>query len=111
MSWARLQARQQAAVFAALGHDAQWEGVGGTVRVLLRDEDALLGQTVVDAVQIRVRRSEVEAPRSGQLVTVAGANGDERRFELIGTPLLDRKATWRCEAAPASDPVQPEPES
>ncbi len=96
MSWASLLARQQAAVYAALGEDAQWEGVADPVRVIQRDEDTLIGVAVDDRCFLRVRQSEVPAPAQGQLVELA----DGRRFTLTGTPMLDRKRQWRCEAVP-----------
>ncbi len=99
MSWVELQARQQAAVYAALGFDADWkqgESDPVPVRVILRDEDRVIGMTVDDAVQLRVRESELAVPADRDVVELA----DGRRFELIARPLLDRKRNWRCEAKP-----------
>lgn len=97
MSWSGLLARQQAAVYAALGEDASWPGITGPVRVILRDEDALVGLGVEDRIFLRVRQSEVASPAKGQAIEL----GDGRRFVLTRTPLLDRRKSWRCEAKPA----------
>lgn len=96
MGWSDLQTRQQAAVFAALGHDATWEGIDDPVRVVIRDEDRVLGQTIADAVIVRVRQAEVEAPADEDIVVL----DDGRRYQLIAPPLLDRKLVWQCEAQP-----------
>ena len=97
MGWPELQARQQAAVFAALGEDAHWNGDAEPVRVVLRDQDSLIGMTVVDAISLHVRQVDVDQPEEGDTIELAA---DGRRFGVIGTPLLDRKRNWRCEAAP-----------
>ena len=99
MGGADLQARQQAAVYAALGHDADWvQGAKAPVpvRVIVRDEDRVVGMTVADAVQLRVRQSELANPAKRDTVELA----DGRRFEVIARPLLDRKRNWVCEAQP-----------
>ena len=96
MSWASLQERQQAAVYRALGFDAQWDGITDPVRVILRDDDALIGVAVDDRSFIRVRESEVATPADGQELELE----DGRRFRIVGTPLRDRKRNWRCEARP-----------
>lgn len=97
MGWSERQERLQAAVYSSLGLDATWEGLAEPVRVILRDQDAVLGMAVVDQVTIRVRRAEVAAPMTGDTVEIVE---DRRRFEIIGKPLLDRKMNWQCEAAP-----------
>lgn len=96
MGWSDLQTRQQAAVFAALGHDATWQGITGTVRVIIRDEDQIIGQTIADAVIVRVRKSEVALPGDEDTVEL----DDGRQYRLIASPLLDRKLVWQCEASP-----------
>jgi len=99
MGWADLQARQQAAVYAALGHDADWvQGAKAPVpvRVIVRDEDRVVGMTVEDVVQLRVRESDFAAPAKRDTVELE----DGRRYEVIGRPLLDQKRNWRCEAKP-----------
>ncbi|MEL7783757.1 hypothetical protein AAG607_12095 [Citromicrobium bathyomarinum] len=98
MSWAERQARQQTIVFAALGHSATWPGIAEPVRVILRDEDAVLGMTTVDQAHLRVRESEVPDPQAGQTIEL----DDGRRYELLGTPLLDRKRNWVCQVKPAN---------
>jgi len=99
VSWADLQARQQAAVYAALGEDADWtrgENPAVPVRVILRDEDRVVGLSVDNAVLLRVRESELADPAKHDTVELA----DGRSFELIARPLLDRKRNWVCEAKP-----------
>ena len=97
MGWSDRLTRQQAAVYAALGEDAQWEGLTDPVRVILRDEDAIIGIAVDDQTFLRVRQSEVADPAKGQVVEL----GDGRRFRLTAAPLLDRKRSWRCQMSPA----------
>lgn len=96
MSLSALMDKQQEAVFRSLGLEASWEGITDPVRVILRDDDAILGVTVNDRTFIRVRQSEVANPQRGHRVDLT----DGRSFSLTGTPLLDRKKNWRCEAKP-----------
>lgn len=101
MSFAESVARQQDAIFHALGEDAEWQGIAGTVRVRRseRDEDLRFddGAAVVTTRFIKVRRSEVPSPEEGQkVVCAAGA------FRLTGEPRLDRKSVWTCEVSPAA---------
>ena len=63
--------RQQEAVFARLGEDADWEGITDPVRVILRHSEEVIGLAVDDSVPNRVRRSEVASPAEGQEVTVS----------------------------------------
>lgn len=95
MGWSDRIARQQAAVFAALGDDAIWQGVDGTVRVILRDDDTIIGTAVTDRIMVKVRQSEVADPRDGDQVVTE----DGRTFTINDTPLLDRKMVWTCGAA------------
>lgn len=97
MSVTGLEDRALASIYSRLGHVAQWEGVADPVRVILRDRDEQFGETVSDNITIRVRKSEVVQPESGDDVTLE----DERAYQIIGTPLLNRKREWECEAAPA----------
>ena len=84
-------------VFARLGRDATWQGSAETVRVILRDGDASFGEVVTDNVIIRGRESEVAEPVSGSEVNLT----DGRDSTVIGTPLLNRRREWVCEAKPA----------
>lgn len=98
MGYAEVMARQQAAVYAKLGIDADWGSPSTPVRVILRDDDAIVGRAVADSVIIRVRKSEVPAPVAGDPVALE----DGRTYAVFGEPLLDRKGSWRCEAQPTS---------
>lgn len=98
MSWVVRQQRAQAAVFATLGIGADWFAGGNApavpVRIILRDEDNVLGMTVADQIIIRVRQLDVADPMDNDIVQLE----DERRYRLFGTQLLDRKKVWHCEA-------------
>lgn len=97
MGWSERQDRLQNAVYASLGLDATWTGADEPVRVILRDQDSVMGMAVVDVVTVRVRQREVANPAQGDQVEITQ---DGRRFEIVGSPLLDRKRNWQCEAAP-----------
>lgn len=97
MSWSERQERLQSAVFASLGLDATWSGIAEPVRVIVRDQDVIIGRAIEDQVNLRVRKSEVPSPAAGDAVEIIE---DGRRFEIIGSPLLDRKLNWNCEAVP-----------
>lgn len=103
MSFAESVARQQNAVFRALGEDAAWTGVADPVRVILREADEELrlgeGSVMVTGRVLRVRKSEVAAPAQGQSVQVldaAGAPVSGALFTIGGAPRLDRKGVWHC---------------
>lgn len=99
MSFAQALVRQQAAIFDRLGEDAGWTGISGTVRVIFRhyDEDARLGQGSIVSRRhfIRVRKSEVAAPASGNIVTPQESGGS---YKICAEPMLNRKGVWECEA-------------
>lgn len=101
MSFTQRLARQQEAIFARLGTDANWPDIAEPVRVIVRENDAVFGQTVADTVKLRVRQSEVAEPREAQIVEVVETG---LFYEIIGTPLLDHKLVWNCEAAPSAAP-------
>ncbi len=91
--FATLVARQQEAIFRALGEDASWPGVEGDVRVILRDkdDDSSFGQgrIVIRRYFLRVRASDVGQPKKGDVLTIA-----EVSYRLTDTPRLDRKEVW-----------------
>lgn len=104
MSFAERVARQQTAVFRALGEDATWEGLADPVRVRLieRDEEARFdaAEAVVTSRFLLVRRSEVSEPEEGQAVQLLDAAGSAVAgglFRVIGEPRIDRKGVWTCE--------------
>lgn len=103
MSFAGASERLQAAVFARLGEDAEWSGVG-TVRVRRREydeEDRRLegGVELLTVRFIRVRRSEVPAPSQGDTAQILGDDGEPvpgAFYRVNGEPDLNRKGVWRC---------------
>lgn len=90
--------RQQEAVFRRLGEDATWSGVADPVRVRFAERDEMASwsdsRTVHLARFVRVRRSQVPAPASGDVITRT-EHGDQQ-LVVIETPTLDRKGVWLC---------------
>lgn len=93
----------QAAVFGALGEDADWEGVATPVRVRRReyDEDNRYeqGSVLLTVRYIRVRQSEVASPEEGQTIQILDRDGvpvDGELYQVDGEPVLDRKKVWTC---------------
>lgn len=105
MSFPQVQARLESAVFDRLGEAAIWEGATGQVRVrrVVADAELHLGSASVveTGVRLKVRKSEVPAPASGQQVQVLDDGGNplpDGLYVITGEPELDRKAVWRCPA-------------
>lgn len=105
MSFAERVERQQEVVFRTFGEDAHWDGAADAVRVRLTAQDDVVGfgdggQAVVFVTVIKVRKSEVAAPKKGErCVTIKG-----RRFTVSGTPIIDRKGVWSCPVAEDAAP-------
>jgi hypothetical protein len=100
VAFAQAVAAQQAAVFDHLGVAAWWNGSPNAVRVRLveRDEsDRFAGGGAAGLFRttvLKVRRSEVETPRTGDQVELDEGG---RRFRLSGDdPSLDAKGVWTC---------------
>ncbi|MFN3943898.1 MAG: hypothetical protein ACK4K7_03065 [Allosphingosinicella sp.] len=115
MSAAARAARLLEAVLRVHGENADWEGVG-IVRVIARERDVNAGfdygASIATARFVRVRRAEVASPEEGQIVQLldeAGAPDPERRFAVVGEPMLDRKRVWTCTVEPAPLPPPPPP--
>lgn len=92
-----------AAVFDHLGDAGTWDGA--PVRLMLeeRDEEETVsdGPGVVRKVRLlKVRRSEVPNPASGQIATLGdGLAAAVRTFRVLGQPQLEDDGTiWLCEA-------------
>jgi hypothetical protein len=109
MSFLQALERQQAAIFARLGEDADWEGVDLPVRVLRREADEQVGFThgaaLIDGHRLRVRKSEVDAPSEGQLVQILDDQGfsiEDGKFRVVGEPKLDRRRVWTCIVEPVA---------
>ncbi len=98
MSFAGAVDRQQDAVFRALGEDAAWSGVVGSVRIRCAERDDLdgwgEGQRIVRTRFVRVRQSEVADPAVGDTVTRAG---DGVVLQVVAKPRLTRTRVWTCE--------------
>lgn len=95
MSFPQARERLQASVFARLGEDALWGGAAEPVRVRFaeKDEVASFGQTdlMLATLVLRVRRSEVEAPSSGDVVELILSG---RRLRVTAEPRLDANGVW-----------------
>jgi hypothetical protein len=99
------RARLLASVYASYGEDAAWTPGDGPAPVRIKreesEEDVQLRQARirVDAVVLRVRRTEVSSPANGDQVDIVDT---AERFRIIATPKLDRFGLeWICEAARA----------
>lgn len=87
------------AIFERMGEAATWSGVGGTVQIRFREEDVIAPgddpAMVVTTHFIRVRRSEVPEPAAGDVVVPQESGGS---YIITGSPRIDRKGIWICEA-------------
>lgn len=103
-------ARQQVAIFRALGENAAWNGAAGQVRVIRREADDQLhldrGSLVEMGGTLRVRKSEVSAPAKGDSVQVFDDNGNplaDGLYRVSAEPMLDaRKGVWTCQVQPTA---------
>lgn len=90
------------ATFDAFGEGAQWSGLPDPVRVRISepDEDQAVGRSrfVVKAVTLRVRVSDVPAPKKGDTVIVGAVT-----YSIVADPKANRRRTqWICEASEVS---------
>jgi hypothetical protein len=88
---------------ANVAADALWRaggaGAGIAVRIVRKSPDEIVGfgnsRTVLSAVLIDVRSTEVAVPAAGDTVEI---DGD--LFDIIGTPTRDSLGlVWTCEAS------------
>lgn len=97
MGFPEARARQQTAVFARLGEPGSWTGITDPVQVRLieGDELASLGETqlILGSLAIKVRRSDVASPTTGDECRLTGS---DRLFRVTSDPMLDRNAAWIC---------------
>lgn len=95
MSFAGAVDRQQAAIFRSLGEDGQWAGAPARIRATTRDELEPFGSSrdVVTARFVRVRKVEVPAPATDDIVT----REDGTLLKVIAEPTLDAKRVWTCQ--------------
>lgn len=105
MSFPRARERLQGAIFSRLGEDATWNGTGDVVRVRFaeKDEMASLGDSdiLLAGLALRVSRSQVEAPKVGDVVKLSDSG---RELRLIGEARLDANAVWTAPVADADAP-------
>jgi hypothetical protein len=98
------------AVFARLGEDALWNGVGEPVRVRPAERDDFeqfdRAEQIVTVRFLRVRASEVAAPDQGDTVVMLDGDGapDGRVFVLLAGPRQTRNRIWLCEVDLAPPP-------
>jgi len=106
MSFTEALARKDDAVFRRFGEDAAYRPVSGAevspVRIIPKRPDEIDrfgdSQIITSTCRVRVRRSEVPAPRVRDIFVIV-EDGQEVLFILTADPMLNaRRTVWTAEA-------------
>lgn len=102
MSFPQARGRLQTAVFGRLGEAATWNGEPVRARLGEGDEEVGLGDSrlILGGLALRVRRSDVASPGSGDDVRLTDAG---RRFQVSGDCRIDANGVWTCPAEEVFD--------